>query len=101
MMFSFLMKMYRVLKELDGTYISARRPHHGFLTLYSYLMPLKVKAVNDHEIKLSIFNMSANYVQTSPYIYKKMNGHIMFDSNKSLFFHVKDGKVGTNFYINC
>ncbi len=80
-------------KDLDGTYISARRPHHGFLTLFSYLMPLKVKAVNDHEIKLSIFNMSAKYVQTSPYIYKKMNGHIMFDSNKSLFFHVKDGKV--------
>ena len=89
----FLMGIYQVLKRFNGTYISARRPHNGFLNLYSYLLPLKIKAVNDHEIQLSVLNMSANYVQTSPSIYKKINGHIMFDSNNSIFFHVEDGKV--------
>ncbi|MEC2077558.1 serine hydrolase [Metabacillus fastidiosus] len=79
--------------ELEGTYTSARRAYHGFLNIYYELIPLKITAVNDREIQLGMSGLSANYIQTSPYMYKKIKGHKLFDVMGPMYFHVENGKV--------
>ena len=79
--------------ELEGTYTSARRAYHGFLNIYYELLSLKITAVNDREIQLDVLGLSANYIQTSPYVYKKIKGHTLFDAMGPVFFHVENGKV--------
>ena len=79
--------------ELEGTYTSARRAYHGFLNIYYELLSLKITAVNDREIQLDVLGLSANYIQTSPYVYKKIKGHTVFDAIGPIYFHVKNGKV--------
>ncbi|MGG3888257.1 serine hydrolase domain-containing protein [Metabacillus fastidiosus] len=79
--------------ELEGTYTSARRAYHGFLNIYYELIPLKITAVNDREIQLGMSGLSANYIQTSPYVYKKIKGHKLFDVMGPMYFHVENGKV--------
>ncbi|MGG3926735.1 serine hydrolase [Metabacillus fastidiosus] len=79
--------------ELEGTYTSARRGYHGFLNIYYELNPLKITAVNDREIQLGMSGISANYIQTSPYMYKKIKGHKLFDVMGPMYFHVENGKV--------
>ncbi|GAB2544126.1 serine hydrolase domain-containing protein [Gracilibacillus alcaliphilus] len=78
---------------VEGSYLSARRVHSGFMNLYSYLMPLQIRSISEHEIEANIAGFTANYVQTSPYVYKMINGDHVFIPNKVMYFHVKNGKV--------
>lgn len=79
--------------ELEGTYTSARRGYHGFLNIYFELLPLEITAVNNREIQLSMMGFNANYVQASPYVYKKIKGDTLYDTIGPIYFHVKDGEV--------
>lgn len=79
--------------ELEGAYSMARRSHGGFLNFYFDLLSLKVKAVNDNEIEMSMPGMKGKYVQTSPYVFQKTEGHVMLDMMSPIYFHVEDGKV--------
>jgi CubicO group peptidase (beta-lactamase class C family) len=79
--------------ELEGTYTSARRSYHGFVNIYYDLISLKITAVNDYEIQLDVLGLSANYIQSSPYVYKKVKGHTLFDAMGPIYFHVENGKV--------
>ena len=79
--------------EVEGTYTMARRSHGGFLNFYFDLLSLKVKAVNDNEIEMRMPGMEGKYVQTSPYVYQKTEGHVMLDMMSPIYFHVKDGKL--------
>lgn len=78
--------------EVEGDYSFARRPHGGFLHFYYDLLSVKIKALNDHELQMSGMGMTAKYVQTSPYVYQKTEGHVLFDTMNPIYFHVKDGK---------
>mgnify|MGYP001001375196 CR=1 FL=1 len=79
------------VSEVEGAYTMARRPHGGFLNFYYDLLSLKVKAVNDNEIQMGMLGMEGTYVQTSPYVYQKTEGHVMLDTMSPVYFHVKDG----------
>ncbi|MBS4202176.1 serine hydrolase [Bacillus sp. FJAT-49732] len=80
-------------KELEGTYITARRMHNGFLNLYYYLIPYKITVESENKIKVSIAGQSAQYLQTSPYLYRLIDGHSLFEANHMMYFHVENGKV--------
>jgi CubicO group peptidase (beta-lactamase class C family) len=80
-------------KKLEGTYITARRMDSGFLNAYYYLTPFKVSSVNTNKIEVSIAGMTANYIQTSPYVYKMTEGNNVFIPNNVLYFHVENGTV--------
>lgn len=81
-------------KVVEGSYLSSRRPHSGFLNLYyHYLVPLKIKAINNNQIELNLAGMKADYIQVRPYLYKLIDGHTGFIPNNRMYFHVKDGAV--------
>lgn len=81
--------------EVEGTYISARRMHTGFLELYEYLNPLDVKMVEQNKIQLSLAGQTSTMIQTSPYVYQceDANGSIFEYNFKTVYFEVSDGKV--------
>lgn len=80
-------------EALEGTYLTARRMHSGFMNLYFYLLPLTVKPINHQEIEVSISDLKAIYKQTDPYVYKMMSGDHAFIPNQVMYFHVKDDNV--------
>lgn len=81
--------------EVEGTYISARRMHTGFLELYEYLNPLDVKIIEPNRIQLSLAGQTSTMIQTSPYVYECVdaNGPIFKYHFKTIYFEVDDGKV--------
>ncbi|WP_185970880.1 serine hydrolase domain-containing protein [Alkalicoccobacillus porphyridii] len=79
--------------EVEGSFLPARRPHHSFISLYFYLMPYHVTTIQENEIQISYAGLTANYRQTSPYVYEMMEGDSFFHSMKNLTFQVEDGKV--------
>lgn len=81
--------------EVEGTYISARRMHTGFLELYEYLNPLDVKTVEQNKIQLSLAGQTSTMVQTKPHVYECVdaNGPIFEYHFKTVYFEVSDGKV--------
>jgi CubicO group peptidase (beta-lactamase class C family) len=81
--------------EVEGTYISARRMHNGFLELYGYLSLLEVKALDSNKIQLSTAGQSATLIQTQPYVYEriKANGPIFKYRFNKVYFEMSNGKV--------
>lgn len=81
--------------EIEGTYISARRMHTGFLELYEYLNPLDVKMIEQNKIQLSLAGQTSTMIQTNPYVYQSVdtNGPIFKYHFNTVYFEVSDGKV--------
>lgn len=81
--------------DVEGTYISARRAHNGFLKLYGFLFLLSVRAIDFDTIELSYAGQSAKYVQTAPYVYKQVEAHgAIFKYNfATVYFEMKDDFV--------
>ena len=78
----------------EGSYLTSRSMHSGFMSLYYYyLIPMNITSINDNEIEVSTSGLTANYVQTSPYVYKMTSGHNAFIPNNVMYFHVKNGAV--------
>ena len=80
---------------LEGAYISARRPHNGFLKLYGFLGLLHVDAVNADVIEVRLGHQSATYLQTQPYLFEQtVSNGVLFDySFKNIYFEMQDGSV--------
>lgn len=68
--------------QLEGRYITARRPHYGFTKLYGLLQTYKVTAINDQQIRV----FDDTFTQISPYVFCS-------EDNTLLYFDVQDGKV--------
>lgn len=81
--------------DVEGSYISARRMANGFLELYSYLMPLTVKAIGENTIELSLAGQTTALIQTRPHVYERtsVNGTIFDYHFSPIYFDVKDGRV--------
>lgn len=77
---------------VEGTYISARRMHYGFLKLYNYLQLLQVKAIDYNLIELKLAGQTSQLVQTHPYLYErvKANGPIFDHHFGTIYFHLGD-----------
>ncbi|MBB6445565.1 serine hydrolase domain-containing protein [Bacillus benzoevorans] len=76
--------------EVEGTYTMARRGYGGFMNIYFDLLSFKVEALNEREVQISGMGMEGKYVQTSPYVYQKTEGHVMLDAMSPIYVHVKD-----------
>lgn len=81
--------------DVEGTYISARRSHNGFLKLYGYLSLLRVRAVDPDTIEMHFAGQSAKLVQTAPYVFKQVeaDGAIFKYHFNTVYFEIKDGIV--------
>lgn len=79
--------------EVEGSYLSARRTYSGLMNLYSYLTPLHIQTINSNEIEMEIAGFRANYIQTSPHVFKLKDGDRVFTPNNVMYFHVNEGEV--------
>ena len=81
--------------DLEGTYISARRAHNGFLKLHGYLSLLQVNTIEDGIIELQIAGQSAKYKQTAPYVFEQLEASgTLFEYNlATIYFEMKDDEV--------
>lgn len=59
-------------ENVEGTYISARRPHNGFLKLYGFFALLGVQKTGSDTIQLSLGGQTGNYQQITPYLYERL-----------------------------
>jgi CubicO group peptidase (beta-lactamase class C family) len=80
---------------VEGTYISARRPHNGFLKLYGFLSLLGVRKTGSDTIQLSLGGQTGNYRQIAPYLYERVeaDGSIFKYNFDSVYFEMEDGTV--------
>ena len=80
-------------QEVEGTFLTARRTHNGFLNVYYYLTSLTVRSTNPDEITISMGGIPATYIQTSPYVYKLSDDNHLFIPINTLYFQMEDGEV--------
>lgn len=80
---------------VEGTYISARRMHRGFLELYGYLSLLHVRALGPDRIELTMGGQRGTFLQTRPYVYQRVaaEGAIFEHHFQNVYFEVVDGTV--------
>jgi len=81
--------------EVEGRYISFRRPEGSYLKLMSYMSPFTITATGNNEVTLSMATYHQSYVQTSPYHYEIAGNdtplfNIMFSD---LHFELEQGEV--------
>ncbi|MDD4462089.1 MAG: serine hydrolase [Eubacteriales bacterium] len=81
--------------QLAGSYIQARRPHHGFLKLYGFLSLLQVEAIEHDTIVVRAGNQSGTYRQIQPYLYERTaaSGPLFEYSFRKIYFDWQDDQV--------
>lgn len=80
-------------REIEGTYLNARKMEDSFFRLYYYFSPLKVAALNANEIEVSLSGDKAEYIQTKPYLYQLKKDNPSFRQMSTIYFHVENGSV--------
>ena len=80
---------------LEGRYIMARRPHHGFLKLYGFLGFLKVEFFEQDILQVSLGDQSGIYRQTQPYLFERTaaSGPLFEYNFDKIYFEMKDDRV--------
>lgn len=56
-------------KEITGLYVAARQSKSKFTEFFGYIPPLKVEAISENKINISVYGMEGTYTQISPYLY--------------------------------
>ncbi|WP_342549506.1 serine hydrolase domain-containing protein [Paenibacillus sp. FSL P2-0089] len=81
------------VSEVEGRFVAARRPGHGFMKLFPYLTMMKLEPQGADQLKVSLAGMSGSYKQVEPYLYEKTGGDSGLDAWPMLYATMKDGKV--------
>ncbi|MFC4305940.1 serine hydrolase domain-containing protein [Cohnella boryungensis] len=79
--------------QLQGSFIAARRPAYGFMSLYPYLTLLNIEPLGAKDIRVSLAGLTAEYRQVKPFLYEKGSGDDALDAFPMLHFKVTGGKV--------
>jgi hypothetical protein len=79
--------------EIQGEFVAARRPGHGFMTLFPYLTLMKLKPQGADQLQMSLSGMTGSYKQVRPYLYEKVSGDAALDVWPMLHATVRNGKV--------
>lgn len=81
------------VSEVEGRFVAARRPGHGFMKLFPYLTMMKLEPQGTDQLKVSLAGMSGSYQQVQPYLYAKTGGDSGLDAWPMLYTKVSEGKV--------
>ncbi|OKP94120.1 serine hydrolase [Paenibacillus sp. P32E] len=79
--------------EVQGEFVAARRPGHGFMNLFPYLTLMKLEPQGADQLRVSLAGMTGSYKQVQPYLYEKISGDSALDAWPMLHATVNDGKV--------
>ncbi|MEK4516444.1 serine hydrolase domain-containing protein [Paenibacillus sp. FSL H8-0122] len=83
------------VSEVEGRFVAARRPGHGFMKLFPYLTMMKLEPQGADQLKVSLAGMSGSYQQVQPYLYEKTGGDSGLDAWPMLYATMKEGKVAS------
>ncbi|MEK3904327.1 MULTISPECIES: serine hydrolase domain-containing protein [unclassified Paenibacillus] len=83
------------VSEVEGRFVAARRPGHGFMKLFPYLTMMKLEPQGEGQLQVSLVGMSGSYQQVQPYLYEKTGGDSGLDAWPMLYAKVNEGKVET------
>ncbi|MGN7763810.1 serine hydrolase domain-containing protein [Paenibacillus sp. 22594] len=78
---------------VQGEFVAARRPGHGFMNLFPYLTLMKLEPQGADQLRVSLAGMTGSYKQVQPYLYEKVSGDSALDAWPMLHATVSDGKV--------
>ncbi|QUL57667.1 beta-lactamase family protein [Paenibacillus tritici] len=81
------------VSEVEGRFVAARRPGHGFMKLFPYLTMMKLEPQGADQLQVSLAGMSGSYQQVQPYLYEKTGGDSGLDAWPMLYAKVSEGKV--------
>ncbi|ETT50742.1 FmtA-like protein [Paenibacillus sp. FSL R7-269] len=81
------------VSEVEGRFVAARRPGHGFMKLFPYLTMMKLEPQGAGQLQVSLAGMSGSYQQVQPYLYEKTGGGSGLDAWPMLYATMKEGKV--------
>lgn len=79
--------------EIQGEFVAARRPGHGFMSLFPYLTLMKLTPQGEDQLQVSLAGMTGSYKQVQPYLYEKVSGDAALDVWPMLYATVDNGKV--------
>lgn len=79
--------------EVQGEFVAARRPGHGFMNLFPYLTMMKLEPQGTDQLRVSLAGMTGSYKQVQPYLYEKVSGDPALDAWPMLHAKVSDGRV--------
>ncbi|AIQ29646.1 hypothetical protein P40081_16905 [Paenibacillus sp. FSL P4-0081] len=79
--------------EIQGEFMAARRPGHGFMNLFPYLTLMKLEPQGEDQLGVSLAGMTGSYKQVQPYLYEKVSGDSALDAWPMLHATVSEGKV--------
>ncbi|MFC4598118.1 serine hydrolase domain-containing protein [Cohnella hongkongensis] len=79
--------------EVQGEFVAARRPEHGFMKLFPYLTMMKLKPQGADKLQMSLAGATASYKQVQPYLYQKVSGDPALNIWPMLYAKVSHGKV--------
>ncbi|WP_236329461.1 serine hydrolase domain-containing protein [Paenibacillus auburnensis] len=79
--------------EVQGKFMAARRPGHGFMNLFPYLTLMTLEPQGVNQLRVSLAGMTGSYEQVQPYLYQKVSGDSALDAWPMLHATVSDGKV--------
>lgn len=83
------------VSEVQGEFIAARRPGHGFMNLFPYLTLMKLEARGEDQLQVTLAGMTGSYKQVQPYLYEKVSGDSALDAWPMLYAKTREGKVKT------
>ncbi|WNS45560.1 serine hydrolase domain-containing protein [Paenibacillus sp. MMS20-IR301] len=81
------------VSEVQGKFMAARRPGHGFMNLFPYLTLMKLEPQGGDQLRVTLAGMTGNYRQVQPYLYEKVSGDSALDAWPMLYAKVSAGKV--------
>ncbi|NMO94241.1 serine hydrolase domain-containing protein [Paenibacillus lemnae] len=81
------------VSEIQGEFVAARRPEHGFMNLFPYLTLMKLKPQGADQLQVTLSGLTGSYKQVQPYLYEKVSGDAALDAWPMLYATVRDDKV--------
>lgn len=81
-------------EEVEGLYIGARQSKSSYTELLGYLTPLKIKAIGENQIQISVYGIKGTYTQISPHYYVLTSSNdVLLDSFQKIYFEMSENKV--------
>lgn len=79
--------------SVAGSFVAARRPDKGFMSVYPYLSLMHVKSDHENTLSVKLAGYEGSYEQVRPYLYQRTGGDAELGAWPFIFFRTDDGSV--------
>lgn len=79
--------------SVTGSFVAARRPDQGFMSVYPYLSLLRVTSDTENALTVKLAGYEGSYEQVRPYLYQRTGGDSELGAWPFIFFQTDQGSV--------